>query len=233
MFLLNRNIHLGKAVESDEIRIVLDSVQRMKIERVIDLGANSGQFALKLLNSGFTGSIQSYEPDPIVLSRLLKSSYKHLDWRVENFAVVGIKDSSQKIKLYRSSNAGYSSSIRKPTKLLTETYTHVKFRKPIEVETTNLCKILSEVENVPIFIKADVQGSERDIFQDLDFQSHLNIKGVILEVSHFEIYEGEWLINEAFNFFIQAGFEMKAFSMEDYSAERGAIQSNLLFERMN
>jgi FkbM family methyltransferase len=230
-FLLEHGIHVGKSINSDETKLVLDSLSRNGIDTVLDVGANSGQFAMRLLKSEFVGSILSFEPDPKVFAKLKRSCMGYKNWHGENCAVVGEVDLSGNVVLNVASNSGFSSSLRTPTELLNQTYGHIKFVEKIEVEAVSINTILEKISSSSVFLKADVQGSERDIFQGLNFELFKNIKGILLEVSHIEIYEGEWLFSDALDFFHSQGFHLSAFSMEDYSRETGAIQSNLIFER--
>jgi FkbM family methyltransferase len=228
---LSSGIHIGKAINATETKIVLDSIARMGTETVLDIGANSGQFASKLIQTSFSGAIYSYEPDPEIFLKLLQASSMYSNWHAENCAITSEEISSGKLILNVSSNSGYSSSIRSPSRLLSQTYKEIEFHKKIEVKAKKLSLILEDLKGTSILVKADVQGAERDIFQNLDLAGQHSIKAVFLELSHFEIYEGEWTFLEALSYFSDNGFHLRAVAMEDYSKELGAIQSNLLFER--
>ena len=60
----------------DPDKNLLKSIKYFNVKSVIDVGANKGQFALKLINSKFKGDIISFEPLKDEHSLLNKLSFK-------------------------------------------------------------------------------------------------------------------------------------------------------------
>ena len=56
-------------------------LKEQRVNVIIDVGANEGQFAAKLRCLGFTGSIVSFEPDPRCYSRLVLRHGDDPAWR--------------------------------------------------------------------------------------------------------------------------------------------------------
>lgn len=231
--LLTKGIHIGRSINTNESRLILDSINRNRILNVMDIGANTGQFAIKLLHGGFNGNLHSYEPDPTVFDKLNKHTENFNLWKTFNEAILGPERNGDSEVLKISSNTGLSSSFLEPTQNLYDIYSHVKFNENVEVRIIDLNSALTRFPEGNILIKADVQGSEKEIFMSINLKKHRNIKAIALEISHIQIYHGEWKIEDCLNYFAVNGFVLTAISMEDYRSEIGAIQSNLIFENRN
>ena len=231
--LLTKGIHISRSINSNESRLILDSINRNRILNVMDIGANTGQFAIKLLHGGFKGNLHSYEPDPNVFNKLNKHSEKISAWKTFNEAILDPGRNGNLEMLKISSNTGLSSSFLEPTQNLYDIYSHVKFNEKVEVRITDLNSALTRFPEGNTLIKADTQGSEKEIFMSINLKKHQNIKAIALEISHIQIYQGEWKIEDCLDYFAVNGFVLTAISMEDYRPEIGAIQSNLIFENRN
>jgi hypothetical protein len=91
--------------ESSKHPDLVDFINDRKIDVVLDVGANSGQFGQKLRGFGYTGAIISYEP--------VLSAFKHLEelaksdgkWTAHNFAI-GAESGELKINI--SQNAKFT-----------------------------------------------------------------------------------------------------------------------------
>ena len=87
---------------------LLDFINDRKVDVVLDIGANAGQFGEKLRGFGYRGAIVSYEP--------VSSAFKHLDelaksdgnWTANNFAI-GAESGELKINI--SANSKFTSAL--------------------------------------------------------------------------------------------------------------------------
>ena len=75
---------------------LINTIKQKKINTVIDVGANEGQFATKIINSGFEGNIISFEPLSSAHRKLLnivKSFKNHnkVNWIAEKRMAIGNK----------------------------------------------------------------------------------------------------------------------------------------------
>jgi FkbM family methyltransferase len=94
--------------ESSKHPDLVDFINDRKIDVVLDVGANAGQFGQKLRGFGYTGTIMSYEP--------VLSAYKHLEeiaksdgkWTAHNFAI-GAESGELKINI--SANSKFTSAL--------------------------------------------------------------------------------------------------------------------------
>ncbi len=225
-----RGIAIGKVSDVPQYRMVSDSLIRKNVGLVLDIGANRGQFARGLRLAGFRGEIYSYEPDPEVFKILEKEKVGDHLWKIFNLAIVDNEEKT--IELNVASNMGYSSSVLNFSSLGQEMYPSIQMFHKISVASQSITKVLENApENVAIYLKTDIQGFERRLFHSLDLNKQMKIKGVMLEVSIFEIYEQEWNLVEAINYFDSHGFVVIGVTPEDYDPKFGQPQVNLYLER--
>jgi hypothetical protein len=94
--------------ESSKHPNLVDFINDRKIDVVLDVGANAGQFGQKLRGFGYRGDIVSYEP--------VSSAFKYLEgiaksddkWTVHDFAI-GAESGQLKINI--SANSKFSSTL--------------------------------------------------------------------------------------------------------------------------
>ena len=66
---------------------LVDFINDRKIDVVLDIGANSGQFGKKLRGFGYRGTIISYEPTSSVFKHLEEIAKSDDKWTARNFAI--------------------------------------------------------------------------------------------------------------------------------------------------
>lgn len=226
----SRGIAIGKIADVPEYRMVTQSMRRRNVNLVLDLGANRGQFAKGIRAAGYTNKIFSYEPAPDVFRLLERAKKGDMEWEVYNLAVIDTDEKS--IQLNVTSNMGYSSSILNFSPSGNDIYPEIQMLYSIDVPCKTLIKILREISaEARIYIKADIQGFEGKLFRAFDLQSDKRIEGVMIEISLIEIYDGEWGILEAINYFEKMGFALVGVTPEDYDESFGHPQVNLYFEK--
>lgn len=67
-----------------------------KINKILDVGANSGQYALQTFELGFKGNIMSFEPVKSTFDNLKKETLKKQNWKAFNF---GFGDKEESIDI--------------------------------------------------------------------------------------------------------------------------------------
>ena len=103
---------------------LIKSIKHFKINSVLDVGANKGQFALNLFKNNFTGKILSFEPLIHEHEILNKSSLNKKNWIIAKRCALGKKNFEK--KFYISGNRESSSLLKilpKHTKLRPESKT--------------------------------------------------------------------------------------------------------------
>ena len=142
-------------------------------KNILDLGSNIGISALYFLTRNKKNRIYCVEPDPnnaYFLKRNLK--------RFKNRSVISfsaITSDTDKYKKFNLSIDGKYSSFKKIDKILDKT---------IKVKTKTINDILREDffnNKLPILLKLDIEGLEKEVINSFDFRSNPRIIQLIAE----------------------------------------------------
>jgi|688.fasta_scaffold27897_8 FkbM family methyltransferase len=223
-------ISISSLSNVSEYRLVADSIKRNNVDLLIDLGANRGQFAIGVRACGYRGPLVSFEPDSVIFKKLEAAAKSDKQWETLNLAVIDSEDETMSFNV--SSNLGYSSSLLSFSSNANRFYPRLETSKKITVNCISLKNVLKKYDfATSVFIKADIQGFEKQLFSFFDLKNSKNVSGVMIEISLTLIYEGEWSVLECLTYFELQGFNLIAVSPEDYSEKFGNPQVNLYFER--
>jgi len=172
------------------------------INVVIDVGANIGQTYENLRRGGFRGTVISVEPLPSLQTLLQTKSNADPYWHVLKPLALGDHDGECEIHVSQSSDM---SSVLKATPDLLQTLPKTKIDHDETVPMKTLDTLYGELEEQyklagkNVFIKMDTQGSEMMILQNAK-KTLKKIIGLQVEMSLFELYEGEVLYDEIIAF---------------------------------
>jgi FkbM family methyltransferase len=160
---------------------------RLGIKRVLDVGANAGQFAQKLRRLGFDGTIYSVEPQVAAYEALLASSRADAHWIP--LARQGAGAERQVLDLNISEN-GWSSSFRPvhSNHMAAEHSTRTVGHERVFVSRSGELLRPESIAGIEA-LKIDVQGFEDQVLEG--YRSWLpNIRLLLLELSLVECYKG-------------------------------------------
>jgi FkbM family methyltransferase len=134
---------------------------------VLDVGANIGQWGNLIRQSGFKGRIISFEPVPAAFKHLELVTNQDLEWMALN---VGIGEQyRQRASFNVASNSGQSSSFFTMGQAHQQIDPTVTLDETIEIDVIPLDSpaVRKLVRTMDIYLKADVQGSERKVLEGL------------------------------------------------------------------
>ena len=164
---------------------------QLQIDLVLDVGANTGQFARQCRAAGYQGEIISFEPSAAAHASLLRSAAADPLWNVAGRMALGAAEGEIEINIAANS---YSSSI------LPMLHTHLsaapasRYLHKENVPLHRLDDVLvPSARN--IFLKLDVQGYEPQVLAGAP-QLLAHTSAVQLEMSLLPLYEGEVLMPE-------------------------------------
>lgn len=168
-------------------------IKLYKIDTVLDIGANSGQYAQQIKELGFKGEIISFEPTKAAFDKLKIASKKDGKWKVFNFAL-GDNNESKKINI---ANNSYSSSFLNmlPRHLQSAPESYYVDSETITVKTLDSIWDNLEQNNSNIYMKMDVQGFEQQVLLGA-LESFKYIPIIQMEMSLVSLYEDEPLFQE-------------------------------------
>lgn len=191
-----------------------------KIDKILDVGANSGQFAEQTFKLGFKGKIISFEPVKSVFEDLNIKTKKNLLWTAFNFAL-GSKNEELEINISKNT---FSSSLLDimPNHLKGAPESEFTHKEKVSIKT--LDEIYTEIvsENEVVFLKIDVQGFEKNVIEGA-IESLNSITGIQLEMSLEELYKGEMLFDETIKLLKSLGFTLHSLENGFYNVESGKL----------
>jgi FkbM family methyltransferase len=176
------------------------------IDQVIDVGANTGQFAQELRAHGYTGEIISFEPTSDAWNVLIENSKNDTKWRVAHRCAVGNIDGKSEINI--SSNSVSSSLLEMDKQHLDAAPDSFYLAK----ETVELCTLDTHFRNngslsKASFLKIDTQGYEINVLQGAaSILPH--VKGIQIELSLVKLYEGQMTYKNLIELLESDGYEI-------------------------
>lgn len=178
------------------------------IDTVLDIGANSGQFAQQLRNDlGYANRIISFEPLSSAFELLKVNAEGDTNWEVFNIA---LGDTEEKREINIAWNSSSSSLLDMlPSHLKSAPKSKYIDREIIEVKKLdsifgNLCKSTKRV-----YMKIDTQGYESKVLKGAE-KSLMHIDTVQMEMSLVPLYEGELLFNDMCMLMSKKGYSLLA-----------------------
>ena len=180
------------------------------ITKILDVGANTGQYALELRKINFEGDIISFEPIISVFKELKNNLSNDIKFTPKNFAL-GDKNETKIINIAKNFA---SSSFFERTKYMEENAKQTEYVSEEKVQI----KILDDFYDTickpsdVVFLKLDTQGYEKNILNG-SLESLKKIKGIQIELALKPTYVGAPDFKEIFTIIENLGF--KLYSLED------------------
>ena len=168
---------------------LLKFINELKVDLILDIGANKGQFGAMIYDYGYSNSILSFEPLSSMYTLLNNRANAIKQWHIYEQCCIGDKETTTTINV--SNMIGNSSVMPiKSTKYNVQQSHYVASEevRQITLETLNQNPLIKASKN--IFIKMDVQGFEHIILnklKDIDY----NVTGLYIELSLVKLYEGQ------------------------------------------
>jgi FkbM family methyltransferase len=191
---------------SDRLVTVL---RQRRIGVVLDVGAHTGEYAGELFDSGFTGAIYSFEPQPHAWESLKRHAKAETRgrWQVAERAAVGDRDGE--VTFYEAGNS-FSSSVLPMAEAHVEAAPQSAITREFSVPMKRLDQIVPAILKAEkadrAFLKIDVQGAEHLVLAGASRALAKSIRGVQLEMSLVELYEGQWPALKLHEFLAGRGF---------------------------
>jgi len=214
------NAELSRATRSE--RLFAHHLSRLGISRVLDVGANSGQFAAKLRALGYSGTIFSVEPQGTAYGQLVAQTRRDLRWMV--LARQGAGAAAGTLDLNVAEN-GWSSSLREvhANHLRAEPRTRTVARERVFINrSADLLRphVLDSIEA----LKVDVQGYEDQVLEG--YAPYLGkVRLLLLELSLVECYRGSPGLFDLDSLLVNRyGFSRVSLEPSYYDEQGGTVQ---------
>ena len=207
LFLKKLNFKLIRVVDqfSNSYRLVL-SFKEKEIDYILDVGANEGQFVKELRFYGYEGNIISFEPILDAHKRLLQNSLKDDKWEIYKPIALGNKNRESVINISKNS---VSSSIFEMKKEHLENAPNSMYISKQSINEIRLEEIFFDLDlkEKNLFLKIDTQGYEYEVLKGAE-EILKYFKGIMVEVSLTNLYEGQKSWQEILGFIQSKGFNL-------------------------
>jgi FkbM family methyltransferase len=202
---LSRDRAFNKFLLEQHLAFVL---KRLDVNAVLDVGANTGQYALGLRRWGYDGHIISFEPVRAVYEAVHVLAREDPKWTVHPFAL-GRQASTAPIHITHNS---LFSSFLTPNAYVQERFGHSgQLQRVEEVPVQRLDVILDQVTahvtQPRLFLKMDTQGCDLEVWAGLGTRREALV-GLQSEVSVMPLYERMPAMCEAIAAYESAGFSL-------------------------
>jgi FkbM family methyltransferase len=204
-------------------------LQDMKIATILDVGANVGQFAGKIREIIPDAMMYSFEPLEECFRRLTALSPSLSPVRCFQYAL----GESDGVVTMHKNDFSASSSIFPLSQEHREAYPFSRKTNDIQVTVRSLDSLAEEIALAPpLLLKADIQGYELNMLKGAERTLPL-VHAVILETSFVELYEGQPLFHDIYQYLHDRGF-IFAGSMEQVAHPANGIplQADAVFRRV-
>jgi FkbM family methyltransferase len=201
-----------------------------RVDTVLDVGANEGQYARLLRELGFRGRIISFEPLTTAHQCLQRSAMKDPLWTIAPRMAVGNQEGEIRLNVCSNSTAssvlGMLGALERAAPELTYVGSDVA---PISRLDRAAAEFLGESRYV--LLKADVQGYELEVLRGAAGLLP-KIVGAQLELSLVPLYQGQALFWELMDFMRTKGFGVWGIipGLVDDSSGR-LLQTDVIFFR--
>jgi FkbM family methyltransferase len=187
------------SIHTSESLHIVKCLQHHKIDLVLDIGANIGQYASSLLLDGYKGEIISFEPLSSAHAILKTNAKKNKNWVIYKRTAIGNFDGQIHINISKNS---VSSSILPILDVHTDAeensiYTGSEYTSIERIDT--IVKKENILNEKAIFIKIDAQGFEWEVLEGA-VKTLSFAKGIQIELSLVYLYKNQRLWNEILNY---------------------------------
>lgn len=181
---------------------IIDFIENRRINLVLDIGANTGQFAQSLRDRGYKGRIISFEPVKEAFRELEIKARGDALWTTSNLAL-GASSGVMEINVSKDSQFSSFNDLTATARSF-DANAEVKASESVVVKTLDEAAPPKDLSS-NILLKIDTQGYERPVLEG-GKETLKRVSGVLLELPIINIYKDNWLFHEGMAYMNDLGF---------------------------
>jgi FkbM family methyltransferase len=208
----------------------LDTLQHRNFKTILDVGANSGQFAGRIRAMYPTAEIHSFEPLAEPFRALVQNFESDLNFYAYCLAM---GEKSGQADFFENGLDQFSSALPMNAQCR-EDFPMVLEERRTRVEMTSLDEwARTRVLARPLLLKIDVQGYEDRVIRG-GIQILKRASVVITEITFRPLYESQLLFHDVYELLRSCGFTLTGVVNNTYDISRTKIdQADAIFENTN
>lgn len=179
-------------------------IKKFKIQRIIDVGVNEGQFSLLIRKYFKSIPITAFDPDPRIAITI-----KDLKLKNHTFHNIGLGDKNE-IKPFNLWPIEGGSSSFKTLSKHGEDWTYFKNSEIPNVDVEVKCLDSFDFSEDKIYLKIDVQGFEMEVLRGSLNLLKDKVRIVEIEVPALEIYQDSSNLIQVHQLLINKGFQLSS-----------------------
>lgn len=199
---------VGLRVERDRAvrdcsRLLVLKSEEFRVRTVLDVGANTGQFAKDLRRAGYGGAIVSFEPLSLVHAALTTAASRDPHWHVTARMALGSSEGESEINI---SHNLVSSSLLQVKSRSIEAAPVSGFAGHEKVVVKTLDRVVqNETWQPPFALKLDTQGFELEVLKGA--ARTLSLTAIVLvEMSLVPLYRGGAALVDVYSHLEHSGY---------------------------
>lgn len=192
-------------VRGDIVLTFVELLEKLRLQTVLDIGANSGQFATALRKLHYKHTIVSFEPLSACHTMLSSSAAHDSNWIIAPRMALGDAAGMSVINVAGNS---YSSSLLPMLERHREGAPESLYTGTEEVEVVTLDSFLRNVDynlRRPMAAKLDTQGFEERVLSGAS-ETLASVDLLLLEMSLIPLYDGAPHFSRLYSNLVRAGF---------------------------
>jgi FkbM family methyltransferase len=162
------------------------------INLLLDVGANTGQYALRSRADGYSKTIVSFEPLPDAYEKLLTNSSGDPSWIIHERCAIGRTNADTEINVSRNSQSSSILQMLEQHASAAPDSIYIGKEKTRIISIDSIFDYYSANKLDRVFLKVDTQGFEDEVLAGAS-NSIKRISGIELELSLVPLYEGQYL----------------------------------------
>lgn len=204
-----------------------DMFRRYGIKRVIDIGANEGQFCEFIRhNVGFQGAITSFEPLPNLAAVLRVKAVADGNWEVHECALGSAPGT---LELNVTQHTVFSSALEPIEHEVTEGMNRVESKVTVRLSTLDI--ELEDVRDLDrTFVKIDTQGFDLEVLRGAQ-RTLASVPALQTEVSFRPLYHGMPDYTQSIQAFGRLGFAVSDFFVVAWDSDGTAFEFDCIMQR--
>lgn len=214
----------------DAVEVRRSLFNSRNISVVFDVGANAGQFARQLRDTGYEERIVSFEPLSSAYKLLEEAAANDPKWMIRQCAL-GDQDGTAEINI---SGNSWSSSLLDMSQVHEQAAPESVYigKEVITIMTLDSLFPSYVAHGEQVFLKMDTQGYTKKVL-DGAIESIYKIQGIFVEMSLVQLYSNEPLIGDVISMLYEKGFVLVSIDPEFIDRKTGQLlQVNGLFARV-